>query len=108
MLHNRNERDTPVGGLNRDQLLTLGDLEDFKNELMDQLKVLFKEGRQMPTKTWLRSSELKKMLGISAGTLQTLRVKGQIEYTKIGSIFFYSADAIEQTFQNGLSKGRGK
>jgi hypothetical protein len=41
---------------------------------------------------WLKSSEVRKMLGISHGTLQNLRIKHLIHYQKIGGLMFYKYD----------------
>jgi len=43
----------------------------------------------MLEKKFLRSTEVRKMLGISVGTLQNLRVNGTLPYTKVGGIIFY-------------------
>jgi hypothetical protein len=40
-------------------------------------------------KKWLKSSEVKKLLGISTGTLENLRVNGSLSYSKVGGIIFY-------------------
>lgn len=51
----------------KDQLLTLGDLEDFKDEMLNELKRIIKECIGQPGKKWLKSSEVKKLPGISHG-----------------------------------------
>jgi hypothetical protein len=80
--------------MHRDQLLTAGDLDKFKTELLAELRTLVKELKGQPAKEWLRSSEVRKMLGVSAGTLQNLRVNGTLPYSKLGSIVFYKRDEI--------------
>lgn len=35
---------------------------------------------------WMRSNEVRKMLGISAGTLQNLGINGALPYVKIGGV----------------------
>ena len=54
-------------GFNRDQLLTIGDLHDFRSQLFSEIKSLIQERNGQPAKQWLRSSEVRKMLGISPG-----------------------------------------
>ena len=73
----------------RDQIVTLGDLEIFKKELLDEIKNLLKQNEGSPSKKWLKSSEVKKLLGISTGTLQNLRVNGSLSHSKVGGIYFY-------------------
>lgn len=77
--------------MNKDDLITKSDLEDFKKEIFEQLsaKIGYSQNKQ-----WLRSSEVKKMLNISSGTLQNMRVNGVIPFSKIGRIYFYSLSDI--------------
>ena len=46
-----------------------------------------------PTK-WLRSRDVRKMLGISDSTLQTMRINGSIIAYKLGASWFYREDGI--------------
>jgi hypothetical protein len=69
-------------------VLTTEDLQEFKTELLHELKELFKNQSETPKK-WLRSPEVKKLLGISSGTLQNLRINGTIAYTKMGGVIYY-------------------
>ena len=72
--------------MNKDDLITKSDLEDFKKEILEQLlaKIGYSQNKQ-----WLRSSEVKKMLNISSGTLQNMRVNGVIPSSKLGRIYYY-------------------
>ncbi len=54
-------------------------------------------------KQWLKSNEVRKLLNISPGTLQNLRINGTLTYTKIGGIMYYSYSDIEKVL-NGNSK----
>ena len=38
---------------------------------------------------WLKSIEVKDMLGISDGTLQNLRINGTLPHTKVGGTIYY-------------------
>lgn len=77
--------------MNKDDLITKSDLEDFKKEILEQLlaKIGYSQNKQ-----WLRSSEVKKMLNISYGTLQNMRVNGVIPFSKLGRIYYYSLSDI--------------
>ena len=82
-------------------ILTNEDLQQFKAELISELKSLFK--KEAPsTKKWLKSEEVKKLLTVSAGTLQTLRINGTLQYTKIGGIIYYDYEHIEKVMQDNL------
>ena len=75
-------------------IITTDDLREFKMELLDDIKKLLKATSSPGTKKYLKSAEMMKMLKVSPGTLQTLRINGTLPYTKIGGIIFYDADEI--------------
>ncbi|MFP5082149.1 helix-turn-helix domain-containing protein, partial [Pedobacter sp. JCM 36344] len=55
-------------------------------------------------KQWLRSSEVRKLLKISSGTLQNIRIKGILPYEKIGGILYYAyADIVQLLGEIGHS-----
>jgi hypothetical protein len=81
-------------GIYRDQLITIGDLEKFKNDFIQEIKSILRETATVSPKKWLKSTEVKKMLGISTGTLQNLRVNGTLSYSKVGGILFYDYSEI--------------
>lgn len=72
-------------------VLTTDDLQQFKHELLSEIKHLFKEEKQEPKK-WLKSSQVRKMLNISPGTLQSLRMNGVLPYSKVGGSMYYAYD----------------
>lgn len=80
--------------LTRDQLVTLGDLADVKEQLLTELKDILKGHGFHQSKKWLKSLEVRKMLNISAGKLQYLRDRGEIPFTKLGGITYYDVDKI--------------
>lgn len=43
---------------------------------------------------WVRSKDVREMLGISDSTLQTMRIKGTIPAYKLGPTWFYREDEI--------------
>ncbi len=43
---------------------------------------------------WLRSKDVRKMLGISDSTLQSMRIKGTIPAYKLGTTWFYQEEEI--------------
>jgi hypothetical protein len=79
----------------REQIITREDLNEFRNVLLNDLKEIFQSNPQQ-TKQWLKSNEVRKMLNISPGTLQNLRINGTITYTKIGGILYYDNSDIEK------------
>lgn len=90
-----------------DDLLTKKDLENFKNELFEILKPL-KEAQTLQQQKWLRSKDVRKLLNISAGTLQNMRIAGTISHNKVGKIFFYKAEDIDKMLSGAEKKSPKK
>ena len=83
------------------EVITIDDLRQFKAELLSDLRtILSEQNGQTQQKKWLKSSEVRKLLKISPGTLQNLRVNGTLSFTKVGGIIYYSYVEIE-TIING-------
>jgi hypothetical protein len=82
-------------------ILTTDDLQHFKTELFSELRSILKT-EAPPIKKWLKSDEVKKLLKVSPGTLQTLRINGTLQYTKLGGIIYYDYEHIQKTMQQNL------
>ena len=94
----------PKNRMYRDQLITTGDLIAFKMELLDEIQKLLKEMNAEPAKKWLKSPEVRKLLGISPGTLQNLRVNGTLPYTKVGGVIFYEYEDIRKMLEENRTE----
>ncbi len=79
----------------RNQIVTIGDLKDFKEDLLQQLSKVVAENLK-PTKKWMKSAEVRKLLSVSPGTLQGMRDRGELSYTKVGGIIFYEVKDIQK------------
>ncbi|WP_412476168.1 helix-turn-helix domain-containing protein [Flavobacterium sp. TBRC 19031] len=77
------------------EVITREDLNEFRSLLLNDIKELLKPNIQ-PAKQWLKSKEVRKLLNISPGTLQTLRINKTLSYTKIGGILYYNNADIEK------------
>ncbi len=80
------------------EIITREDLNEFRSLLLTDLKDMFNSKPQQQ-KQWLKSSEVRKLLNISSGTLQNLRVNGTLTYTKIGGILYYSSNDLEKVIE---------
>jgi len=78
------------------QIITTEDLREFKIELLDEIRSIVSEQKSVTAKKWLKSIEVRKLLNISPGTLQTLRINGTLPFTKIGGTNYYSFTDIEK------------
>jgi len=88
---------TIMTSVTRNQLVTLDDLEEFRERLMSEFKRLLEEkiSPVMPRK-WLKSYEVRHMLNLSPGTLQKLRSNGTIPYTRVGGAIYYDREDIQR------------
>ncbi|EEF24805.1 conserved hypothetical protein [Ricinus communis] len=98
---NYHEIQNDLRGVNRDQLITVQDLVDFKRQLILDIKQLLKEQNGHPGHRWLKAFEIKKMLRLSESKLQYLRDKGLIPFKKLGGITYYNLEEIEQLMSSG-------
>ncbi len=77
------------------QVITLDDLNEFRRLLLNDLKEII-QSKPQQAKQWLKSKEVRKLLNISPGTLQNLRINGTLTYTKVGGIMYYDNADIEK------------
>ena len=74
------------------EVITKDDLETLKQEIITELKAIL--GSQTEQKKWLKSADVRKMLNISPGTLQNLRVNGTLPFTRMGKTMYYDYDEV--------------
>ncbi|MFA6059608.1 MAG: helix-turn-helix domain-containing protein [Taibaiella sp.] len=89
------------------EMVTREDLQNFKAELLQELKQFISAVSTDKQKTWLKGHEVRKLLKISAGTLQNLRVNGQLHPSKIGGSFYYPYPEIESLLEKGKTDKDG-
>ena len=83
-------------------VITKEDLQQFKTELLEGIRHLLKEN-STEQKLWLRTSEVKKMLNISSGTLQNLRINGTLSCSKVGGTLYYNYKDIQKLLSGAQS-----
>ncbi len=86
------------------QIITTDDLREFKIELLEEIRTIVTEQKTSTAKKWLKSVEVRRLLNISPGTLQTLRINGTLPYTKIGGTNYYNASDIDVLLSQNLKK----
>ena len=78
------------------QIITPEDLNEFKIELIEEIKKLFRQTGIQPVKQVLKSPDVRKLLNISPGTLQSMRINGTLPFSKIGGAIYYDYDDIQK------------
>ena len=82
------------------KIITPADLHEFKYDLLDNIKKLIDDKAERKPIKWLKSPEVKKLLGISTGTLQNLRINGTLPYTKMGGVTYYDYEKIMKAMED--------
>ena len=70
------------------ELITKQDLVNLKAELLSAMQSLVSQADKT-SKKWLKTNEVKEMLGISSSGLSNLRINGTLPYTKLSGIIYY-------------------
>lgn len=77
------------------EILTKDDLLQFKVELLDEIRKIISTS-DSSDKKWLKAAEVRQLLDISPNTLTQMRVTGQLSFSKVGGIYYYSKLDIEK------------
>ena len=86
------------------EIITKSDLDIFKIELLKDLTDLLRNRKPVEERKYMKSNDVRKMLGLSAGTLQTLRINGSLPYTKLnGTLYYEYADILTALDKNKLN-----
>ena len=80
------------------EIVTMEDLEKFRIQLLTDLAKMMQ--KPDPVEPLLRSAQVRKILNISPGTLQKLRVKGILPYTRLDGSFRYRLADVEQALES--------
>ncbi|GAB3910336.1 helix-turn-helix domain-containing protein [Mucilaginibacter boryungensis] len=84
------------------EVVTKEDLQIFRMQLLDDLKRLLTVSPQKnEPQEWLKSSEARKILKASPGTMQNLRISGKLNPVKISGSWRYSLAEINALFKSG-------
>lgn len=87
------------------EIVTKDDLTKFKSELIEDLRKVI-SGQPPETKKWLKSYEVRRMLKISPGTLQNMRVNRTLPFTQIGGVIYYEYSDIQKMLEQHKSTHR--
>lgn len=96
----RNDRDMEI------DIVTREDLRQFKREMLEELKqIIGNKANGSIDREWLKSAEVRRLLGISPGTLQNLRINGTLPYRKLGGSMYYRREDIRKMMEGGSGNG---
>ncbi|WP_229238738.1 helix-turn-helix domain-containing protein [Dyadobacter sp. Leaf189] len=81
------------------QLVTLADLEKFKEQMLSEMRKLLAGGGAQLAKQWLKSREVRKLLDVSPGKLHAMRASRQLSFMRIGGVIYYDRADIDRMFE---------
>ena len=83
------------------EVITKEDLHFFRIQLLRDIEQLLTVKNSNMDGEWLRSSDVRKLLKISHGTLQNLRIGGRLKPTKINGTYFYRNSEVRRLLELG-------
>ncbi len=83
------------------ELITKEDLQQFRMQLLNDLRQMLEPSESKLAKPWLKNSEVRKLLNISSNTVQRLRIAGKLRSSKVGGIHYYRYEDIEKLLNSG-------
>lgn len=77
-------------------VVTPEDINKLKVELLEAIQAMLERKTGPVARKWLKSNDVRKLLNVSPGTLQNLRINGTLPFTKIGGVIFYDYEDISK------------
>jgi len=75
------------------------DFEKMKDSFLKEITNVILTGRADPPKSWIRTSEVRKILKVSSSTVQNLRNSGLLPFSKIKGSIYYKISDVEKLFE---------
>ncbi len=72
-------------------LLLTEKLEKYYQKIVDAL-----QGANLSQRKWLKAVELKKLLPLSDYRIAEMRIRGLLDFQKIGGTYYYTIDSINR------------
>jgi hypothetical protein len=86
------------------EIVTKEDLRQFGILLLDEIRSIFKEMNSVQKETldpeWLKSKTVRKLLDISAGSVQNLRTTQKVRFKKILGSYYYNKKDLQKLFDD--------
>ena len=80
------------------EYVTKDDLRQYSLMIIDEIRKLKTEIKKDDEVEWLKSRAARKMLTMSAGSLQNLRVTGRVRFKKILGSYYYNRTDLLKLF----------
>lgn len=91
-----------------EEIITKEDLRQFGLQLLDKMRIIVQETTPAQTELaqpeWLKSKAVKKLLDISAGSVQNLRVTQKVRFKKVLGSYYYNKEDLQKLFNDEPNK----
>lgn len=88
------------------EVITKEDLRQFGLLLFDKIQTVLKEMNYVEKVSvdpeWLKSRAVRKLLDISAGSVQNLRTTGKIRFKKVLGSYYYNKEDLQRLFKDAI------
>ncbi|KIO54679.1 DNA-binding protein [Flavobacterium oncorhynchi] len=85
-----------------DDVVTKEDLKQFSLLLLDKIESLLEKSSFVKSETndpeWIKSKSVRKLLDISAGSVQNLRTTQKVRFKKVLGSYYYNRVDLEKLF----------
>ncbi|SHH15646.1 MerR family transcriptional regulator [Flavobacterium johnsoniae] len=87
-----------------DEIVTKEDLRQFGLLLLDKIQAVFKDRNSTQIESlepgWLKSKSVRKLLDISAGSVQNLRTSQKVRFKKVLGSYYYNKEDLQKLFDD--------
>lgn len=91
-----------------EEIVTKEDLRQFGLQLLDKMRIIVQENACLDTEVlqseWLKSKSVRKMLDISAGSVQNLRMTQKVRFKKVLGSYYYNREDLQKLFSDESSQ----
>ncbi len=86
------------------EAVTKEDLRQFSMFLLNEIKIILKASAPVKNETydpeWLKSKTVRKLLDISAGSVQNLRTTQKVRFKKVLGSYYYNKGDLQKLFDD--------
>ncbi|CAD0005775.1 MerR family transcriptional regulator [Flavobacterium salmonis] len=87
-----------------EEIITKEDLRQFGLLLLDNMRTIIRESNNGITEIlqpeWLKSKAVRKLLDISAGSVQNLRISKKVRFKKVLGSYYYNKEDLLKLFSD--------
>lgn len=91
-----------------DEIVTREYLRQFGVILLDNLRTIIHENNCKKNESvqpeWIKSKSVRKLLDISAGSVQNLRTSQKVRFKKVLGSYYYNREDLEKLFRDESQK----